>query len=100
MYTYAVLYKFETCNFCGFCGQLVILEIFILEILLVKIWLVAIGEQGMCEETFDICMQLLRKGQKGFILSTLSNILLNEWAVNNLTTVYIFFLSINHSTML
>ena len=41
--------------FCGFCGQLVIWEIFILEILLVKIWLVAIGEQGMCEETFDIC---------------------------------------------
>ena len=55
MHTHAVLYKLETCDFCGFCGQFVIWEIFILEILLVKICLVAIGEQGMCEETFDIC---------------------------------------------
>ena len=42
-----------------------------LAILLVKIWLVAIGEQGMCEETFDICKHAVTEAgpEKLLILS-------------------------------
>ena len=64
-----------------------------------KICLVAIGEQGMCEEIFDICKHAATDAGperlhivKAYL--TLSTIQLNEWAANNLTTVDIFFLSI------
>ena len=61
-----------------------------------KIWLVAIGEQGMCEETFEICKHAATEAgpERLHIVRPYLTIQLNEWAANNLTTVDIFFLSI------
>ena len=43
--------NFYGINFCDFCGELVIREIFILKIALANIWLAAIGELDTCTET-------------------------------------------------